>query len=157
MSELNARIVRLEPIRIASVRVFGTAPESEAWSKLAAWAEPRGLFDLGRHRVFGFDNPPPSEGSSSYGYEFWLTVGPEVKPEQDVEIKEFPGGLYAVARCEVRGDPWAAIPSTWEKVDAWVKDSPYKRAEHQWLEEHLTPPDNARAEWDMDLYLPISQ
>jgi hypothetical protein len=107
MNEFKVRLVKLEPLRVASVHGFGQSPEDEAWQKLMAWAKPKGyLDDKEHHRIFGFNNPNPSPGSPNYGYEFWMVVGPEVQPEGEVEIKEFPGGLYAVARCDVQGDPW---------------------------------------------------
>ncbi len=45
MHELDVGIVRLEPMRVASFRGFGTSPEHEAARKLIAWAKPRGLLD----------------------------------------------------------------------------------------------------------------
>jgi hypothetical protein len=42
MSELEIRIVELEPMRVASVYGFGESPELQAWEKLIAWAGPKG-------------------------------------------------------------------------------------------------------------------
>ncbi len=82
MNELDVRIVRLEPMRVASFHGFGTSPEHEAARKLIAWAKPGSLLDApNKHRIFGFDNPCPSPGSPNYGYEFWITIEPYVKPE----------------------------------------------------------------------------
>ena len=88
MNELNVRIVKLEPMRVASFHGFGTSPEHQAAENLIAWAGPKGLLDAGgKHRIFGFDNPCPSPGSPNYGYEFWITIEPHVKPEEAIEIK----------------------------------------------------------------------
>ena len=58
MSGLEVRIITLEPMRVASVHAFGASPEEKAFSKLIAWARPRGLTeDPKTHRVFGFNNP----------------------------------------------------------------------------------------------------
>ncbi len=151
------RLIRLDPQRVASAHAFGPAPELEAWSKLKNWAQRKGLDVPGQHRIFGFNNPDPSPGSPNYGYEFWITVGQEIVLDGEVEIKDFPGGLYAVARCEVRGDPEAAIPAAWQRLVLWREASPYKPGTHQWLEEHLSAPDSADAMWDMDLYMPIME
>ena len=156
MADLEVRIVRLPPLRVASVHGFGTEPETLAWKKLVDWAEPKGLMDLTKHRVFGFNNPDPSPGSPNYGYEFWITVGPEVQASGEATIKDFPGGMYAVTRCEVK-DPWQDIPGTWKKLMVWHEGSTYKMGRHQWLEEHLSSSDTSPQELTLDLYLPIAE
>jgi len=157
MSDLEVRIVKLEPLRVASVQAYGASPEGTAWDKLVAWAKPKGLLDTpGQHRIFGFNNPDPSPGSPNYGYEFWIVVGPEVQPEGGVKIKEFAGGLYAVARCQVRADAGQVIPETWQRLMTWCENSKYRFAHHQWLEEHQETtgmPD----EFALDLHLPITE
>ena len=45
MSELDVRIVKLEPMRVASLWGYGPEPETIAWEKLRAWADPKGLLD----------------------------------------------------------------------------------------------------------------
>ncbi len=155
MSEFQVRIVRLEPIHVASFHGFGTSPEDQAWQKLAAWAKPKG-FDLKGRRIFGFNNPNPTPASPNYGYEFWMTVGPEA-PEGEVEIKDFPGGLYAVTRCEVNGQPGDAIPACWQKFVLWQENSKYRMGTHQWLEEHIGEDDSLDGPWNLDLYMPIAE
>jgi DNA gyrase inhibitor GyrI len=157
MSELEVRIVKLEPIRVASFHAFSATPEHDAIRKLIAWAQPKGMLNgTARQRIFGFNNPDPSPGSPNYGYEFWITVGPDVQPGEGLTIKEFPGGLYAVTRCEVK-DPYKDIPGTWERLATWCEDSKYHMARHQWLEEHLAPyPIAVTEEFTLDLYLPIA-
>ena len=157
MSEEKVRIVKLEPARVASVHGFGSNPEEKAWKKLEAWARPKELMDKpGQHRIFGFNNPSPMPGSPNYGYEFWITVGPEVQAEGEVEIKDFSGGLYAVMKWDGRNDPYHGIPETWKKLVAWREQSRYRQAGHQWLEEHLEP-EMEGVEFMLDLYLPISE
>ena len=163
MSEFKVRIVKLEPIHGASLHGFGKEPEAQVWEKLTAWAKPKGyLDDLKNHRIFGFNNPNPSPGSPNYGYELWMTVGADEKAQEDVELKDFPGGLYAVGRCEVTGDPGQEIPASWQKLVLWRESSKYREASHQWLEEHLRPEGKGVVEgwgfeWTLDLYLPIAE
>jgi AraC family transcriptional regulator len=157
MKDLDVRIAKLDPMRVASAHAFGPNPETEAMNKLQAWAEPMGLLaDPKRHRIFGFNNPDPSPGSPNYGYEFWIAVGPDVEAEGDIKIKEFSGGLYAVTRCEVQGDAYDIIPATWQQLVAWREDSPYRCATHQWLEEVLGPPGSSD-NFVLDLCLPITE
>ena len=157
MSKLPVRIIKLEPMQVASVHGFGKEPETEAWQKLIAWAKPHGLLNAPeKHRIFGFNNPSPSPGSPNYGYEFWIEVGPEATPDGAVVMKTFPGGLYAVTRCEVRNDPGDIIPAAWKQLVLWREQSQYRSARHQWLEEHLSEPD-APEGFVLDLYLPIAE
>ncbi|UCH10486.1 MAG: GyrI-like domain-containing protein [Fidelibacterota bacterium] len=157
MSDLDVRIVRLEPMRVASVRAMGMNPENDAWEQLRAWAEPKGLFgDFEKYPVYGFNNPSPTKDKPEYGYEFWLQVGPEVQSEGEVEVKEVPGGLYAVTSCKIFGDPQGSILDVWKRLLAWVEDSEYSwRHVHELEKPHdpLAPEE----ELVLDLYLPIEE
>lgn len=113
---------------------FGHQPETEAWQKLVAWAKPNGLRAAPeKHRLCGFNTPSPSSGSPNYGDEFWIMVGSDVTPEGEVEVKTFPGGLYAVTRCDVRNDLGDSIPATWKQLVRWREQSRYRNGRHQWL------------------------
>jgi DNA gyrase inhibitor GyrI len=140
-------------MRVASVHGFGASPEGVAWQKLVAWAKPRGLVDdLSQRRIFGFNNPNPSPGSPNYGYEFWITVGPEVEAGGEATIKDFGGGLYAVTRCT----GVQTIEETWKRFVKWMEEkSSYTLGRHQWLEEHLGGIDVDPEHLEMDLYMPI--
>jgi DNA gyrase inhibitor GyrI len=152
MSEFEVQIVHLEPMRVASAHGFGESPETQAWDKILAFARAKGL-DPSQARFFGFNNPNPSPGSPNYGYDQWMTVGPDVEGQGDVQIIDFAGGLYAVARC----NGLSHIGEDWKQLVLWFEDSPYKMPPHycQCLEELLTPPDVPYEEYIFDLYLPI--
>ena len=154
-NDLNVRIVELPPMRVASVLGFGAQPESLAWDKLMTWAEPRGLLkSQPAPRIFGFNNPSPTPGNPNYGYEFWITVSPEVTSDDSATVRDFPGGLYAVTRCQGVD----TISSTWQQLVAWLETSPYKSARHQWLEEHITStPDLNPEALVLDLYMPVKE
>ena len=95
MIDLEVRIVKLEPMRVASVRAISETPERDAWEKMRAWAEPKGLLDdVEKHLVFGFNNPNPSPDRKEYGYEFWICIGPDIEPESEIEVKDFVLDLY---------------------------------------------------------------
>ncbi|HEX2907009.1 MAG TPA: GyrI-like domain-containing protein [Phototrophicaceae bacterium] len=150
---LDVKIVRLEPLRVATTLGFGEGPEGLAWDKLMQWAEPRGLMTTTPPpRLFGFNNPDPMPGNPVYGYEVWMTVGPEIISDDVVQVKDFSGGLYAVTRCTGTEN----IFPTWQKLVAWVENSPHQSARHQWLEEHLkVGSEIPESEFVLDLYLPI--
>ena len=157
MQELNVRIVKLEPMHVAFAHAYGASPELEAMKKLIDWAKPKGLLDNPeKHRVFGYNNPEPSPGSPNYGYEYWMQVGPETKSEGEIKIKEFFGGLFAVTRCEVTGDAYDVIPTTWKRLGTWCEGSSKYRhnVSRQWLEENISPFGSFDS-FTLDLYLPI--
>jgi effector-binding domain-containing protein len=153
MSEIEVRIVKLEPMRMISSYGFGAEPEGIAWEKITAFAKNEGL-NLADDSIttYGFNNPNPSQGSPNYGYEIWLPAGEDKEPEGDLRIVDFTGGLYAVTTFKGIGN----IGETWRKLVEWRESSKYKPAHHQWLEELLSyevPPE----EFVFNIYLPISK
>ena len=150
MTNLDVRIVRLEPMRLACAHGFGASPEVEAIEKMLAFAQAKGV-DIKAGRWFGFNNPGPSPGSPNYGYDQWLTVGPQVQGDGDVGIEDFAGGLYAALRCE----GLSTITEDWKRLVVWCEDSPYRIGHHQWLEELLVPPTVPYNDYTFDLYLGI--
>ena len=155
MTPLKVEIVQLEPMRVASTYGFGTNPEEIAWKKMEEWASPRGLLERPySHPIFGFNNPYPTPDHPRYGYEFWISVDPDMEPEGDVRIVEFFGGLYAVARCEVEGNPASAIPATWKNLADWCKANRHPLAHHPALERFFASPVDPE-HLVLDLYCPI--
>ena len=153
MESSEVRIVRLEPMRVASAHAFGPSPEREAFGKLLPWARAKGLWGAtARPRLFGFNNPDPAIGSPNYGYEVWLEVGPEARSEGEIRVKQFTGGLYAVSRCTSLD----SIFGDWQRLVAWAERSPYRPVHRQCLEEHVEYDDEPGGRIVIDLYLPIA-
>jgi DNA gyrase inhibitor GyrI/DNA-binding HxlR family transcriptional regulator len=159
--EIQVEIVHLEPMTVASVQAISKTPEDDAWKKMVAFAEPRGLLtDLKKNPIFGFNNPNPTAGKEEYGYEFWIRISPETKVEEDVTKKKFDGGLYAVTRCNLTKESTSAflqehgMLESWARLSEWFKSSGYKKGKHQWLEKSVNPnkPDEDLL---LDLHLPI--
>jgi DNA gyrase inhibitor GyrI len=155
MSNIDVRIVRLEPMRVASAYGFGDSPEGIAHEKMQAFLKAKNMLDgYGtKHRHFGFNNPNPSLGSPNYGYEIWVEVGPDIQPEGDIRILDFPGGLYAVTGFENLEN----IGRVWSELAQWREASSYREAHHQWLENLLNPLEADFRKYVFDLYLPITE
>ncbi len=155
MNKLDVRIVKLEPMRVASAYGFGSAPEGLAHEKMQAFLKAKGLLDgYGtKYRHFGFNNPNPAPGSPNYGYEIWTEIGSDVEPEGDIRIVDFPGGLYAVTRFENLEN----IGRVWGELAQWREGSKYREAQHQWLENLLNPLETDFTKYVFDLYLPITE
>lgn len=154
MSELQVKVVKLEPMRVVSFHGFGEEPEDIAFKKLREWATPKGfLDDLENHRVFGFNNPDPSPGSPNYGYEVWIEIEEGMEVEEGITVKEFGGGLYGVTRIvglENIGPGWGGLV-------AWRESSKYKCGNKQWLEQSLKPGEAPLEEITLDLHIPIAE
>lgn len=119
MREIDVRLERLPAMRAAHVHVFSESPEEDAWRKMEAWAEPRGLLGEGaRTRIFGRNTYPTDEPEPN-GYEFFLTVGPDAEAGGEIDIGEIPGGLYAVLgfrRLDNIGEAWERMWDWREQV-----------------------------------------
>lgn len=156
MENLDVRLIRLESMTVASSLGFGNQPELQAWDKILSCARTYGLLDAPqRPRFFGFNNPNPSPGSPNYGYEQWMTIPPGLKPEGEIEVKEIPGQLYAVARFQ----GLEYIGQMWFKLVAWCESSPHRMGEGQCLEEFISPVEDMDnlSKYVFDLYLPLAE
>lgn len=158
MASQQVEIVRLEPMRMVVFHGFGPNPEELAWQQLESWAAGRSFFQKSKDaRIFGFNNPNPSDASPNYGYDLWLTVGEEIDVEAPIRIHRYPGGLYAVMHLENITAPWDQIPQAWHNLYLWVEASRYKIDGELCLEEDFRRPGvTPEGWWEMDLYLPIS-
>ncbi len=161
MSSIEVSLKELPSMQVVSFHGFGAGPEGIALTAMFEWAEKHDYFKLKNPRCFGFNNPDPTPGSSNYGYEVWLAI-PEGMTVEDQSVKQFEGGLYAVANCHGNVEEAGSfIPSAWKKLVEWVENSPYQMGKHQWLEEQVPldgmtlPEMNARRKINLDLYLPI--
>jgi effector-binding domain-containing protein len=152
IAQENVHLVKLPPMRVASVCAYSSTPERDAWEKLLNWARRKGvlIYPEGQ-RIFGFNNPDPFPGSPKYGYEFWITVGDDVQGDEDVEMKNIPAATYAVLHCY----SLQTIGEDWKKLVRWVEVSPYQIAAGQCLEEHVGPLEVTEAELELDLMLPV--
>lgn len=153
MSEIEVKIVELPPMRMISAYGFGAEPENIAWEKMKAFAENNQInLEDDSVTTYGFNNPNPSKGSPNYGYEIWLPVADDVKPDGDLRVVDFAGGLYAVTNFK----GLEKIGDVWRELVRWREGSKYKHVHHQWLEELLTF-EVPLEEYVFNLYLPITE
>ncbi len=153
---MDVRMVTLDPMWVASVRVTGESPERDAVAKICEWAAGKGfLAETARHPIYGFDNPPFGRRGGPRGYEVWIRIDREGDADQAVDLKRFDGGRYAVMRCVVHGDPMAEIPAAWGHLAEWVRAQGHKLGPHQSLEMHIDPA-AAGSKFVIDLYCPVA-
>ena len=102
--KMEVRIVYLPPAEVASYQYVGENPEDSAGEMILEFIRKTGLAGIKPDfRLYGFNNPSPSEGQKEYGYEFWVTIPEDMEVEAPLKKKHFDGGLYA-AHCIKMGD-----------------------------------------------------
>jgi DNA gyrase inhibitor GyrI len=156
MALKDVRIVDLPPMRVASSLGFGREPEDQAWKQLLRFAATAGIDPKQKgFQAYGFNNPNPTPGSENYGYEIWLPVDPDVEAAPSIQIKQVPGGKYAVVRCTGLSN----IGRIWAELVAWFEDSPYTCPPnwYQCLEALQNPLEPDPEKYVFDLYLPIAE
>jgi len=152
MGKIEAEIVRLDPMRVASFHALSESPEEDAAKMLVEWAQPRELLeDPEEHPVYGFNNPDPKPGDTVRGYEFWIRVGPGFEAD-DAVVKDYPGGLFAVSRVHVK-EPWNDIPPAWKSLVEWVEASEYELDPRVCFEKSLDV--QSEGEFILELYCPL--
>ena len=162
LSEMEVLLERLETMCAAYIHALSDTPEKDAGRKMMDWARPKGLLEesVGA-RLFG-RNTYPTDKPEPHGYEFYLTVGPDIEPEGDIEIREIPGGLYAVLRFKNLHH----IREAWQHLWTWMKKSEYeyaglKKGEHGWVngfEEHVNWREGKpQTEWVFNLWVKLKE
>ena len=154
--DLDIELVDLEPMHVVAARGYGTAPEYEAWDAILEFAKGSAIDPWDKtHRFFGFNNPYPAPDRIAYGYEQWMTVEDAVAPEFGLEVKDSPGGRYAMAH--ING--LSSIGDAWQSLVAWCDDNDLAvdTSREPCLEEVLNPIDVPETEWDLNLYLAVAE
>lgn len=168
----DIKVIReLEPMKAACYTYFGAAPEDHAFAEMRRWAHENGLgFHQEGYRVFGYNNPDPSDPMSdeTYGYEVCITV-PESLYDQlpdapegigtydGIKRRTLPGGKYAVlsVRRGSDGEIGTEIAKAWQRFSAWLHESKYIWGGSQYLEEHLGFSEEDDHIGGVDLYISI--
>ena len=115
---MDVTIKQMEPVRVAFVRHVGPYDEVPGvWSKLMAWAGPRGLLGQAMTMIGVCHDDPDVTPTGKVRYDACLKVGDHVEAEGDVGIQDIPGGPYAVAThrgpYEMLGETYAALCGQW--------------------------------------------
>ncbi len=153
-------IETLSPMKVAYFRAMGTEPEHKSFEVMMQWAKDAGILGNPGTRVFGFNNPNPSPGSSTYGYEVWVTVPEGTRGSGEVRVKEVPGGKYAVGTTAPMFQGHV-IPLAWQELGEWMRANKRLMGSHQWLEEHLNFEKDGTTGFEnglrMKLYCPLAE
>ncbi|BCZ46789.1 hypothetical protein psyc5s11_28560 [Clostridium gelidum] len=152
---------KLETMRVAYYCYYGKHSEDNAFTVMREWINKTGMnINEQKLRIWGFDNPSPSEGHDEYGYEVCITIDEDIDVNDDkIKTKFLDGGLYAVigVKPDENGEIGYEIMKAWKRFNNWLTDSKYIYGGHQWLEEHLGFDDNFNHIGGVDLYMPIME
>jgi len=162
----NVRIIHLPPSTVAASHYIGENPEENAGKQLEKFLKESHLYEIKPDaRVFGFNNPCPSNNGAIYGYELWVTIPDDMDVPKPFEKKHFNGGLYAAHMITLGNF------HEWEWLYNWVNiDNPKYEANTiddngkvmgGLLEEHLNYVYHSNLNWpesdehQLDLLFPI--
>lgn len=117
----DVRILSLPRLTVAAAHAICEQPEDAADALLTKFIRQIDLLHVKPDaRVFGFNHPNPTEGNPVYGYEFQITIPPDLPVPAPLLRKEMPGGLYAAHAIKM-GDfhEWAALAGWAEQSPDW--------------------------------------
>lgn len=162
MNSTDFDVISIPPMRVASFRAISRSPEEDAWKLVKKFVKEKRIEDdLEHHQIYGFNNPDPAPDKKEYGYEFWIKMDSSFN-EENTLVKDFPGGLYAVKRCNLTKESQSAflqkfgMLESWSLLHDWVLKSPYEPAKHQWLEKAINP-GKKDSDLLLDLCFPIQR
>lgn len=96
IGSFDVRILQLPPMAVAAAQYTGEDPELHAQQLLRAFIEQSGLAARKPDaRVFGFNNPCPTQDQPVYGYELQVTIPEDLPVPAPLVKKRLRGGLYA--------------------------------------------------------------
>jgi AraC family transcriptional regulator len=154
---MKVEVKELPAYRVAYVRSkrgYEQGAIHDAYETLMRWAGPRRLCGP-QTKVIGasYDNPEITPAAKCR-YDACITIGPEVKAEGPVSVKEFPGGTYAVYRW--RGKPQDIGPVFQSLMGEWFPTSGYQPGDAPCLEFYHNDPDaDPKGEATVDICIPV--
>jgi len=105
-------------LHTASVHYIGNNPEDISKTMMDKFVYNSNLaYKKQDIRLFGFNNPSPSQMNEKYGYEYWITIPDDLDVPPPLTKKYFAGGLYAAHSIKM-GDF-----QEWSLLDMWVTNS----------------------------------
>jgi len=154
----NVRIVELPPMTVASYCAISETPEIDCAKVFDKFVLENNLHKRSGHRSFGFNNPEPSEDSTIYGYELWVTIPEDFEPPMPFIKKQFSGGMYASISAQLN-----EIGERWESLYEWSTQNEKYEGDFllQWFEEQVMDYETFMSEQvpdsekQLDLLLPI--
>ncbi|MBL1225912.1 MerR family transcriptional regulator [Enterococcus sp. BWR-S5] len=119
LKKIEPRVIHVPSYSVAAAHFIGPEPEQQAFNQIKDFVQKNKLWEIMSDiRVFGFNHPNPSEKSSTYGYEFWVTIPEDMEVTEPLIKRNFTGGEYA-AHSIVMGNF-----QEWGLLEQWVSENP---------------------------------
>lgn len=152
-SELEVRLVSVEPFRVIAARHVGR-PEGlfAAFGALFEWGEKSGFLQDYRG-IYGIpvDDPRDEEDAR---FDCCFDFGPNAKPENPYTETFLGGGLYAVTR---HTGPYDGLDEKYDGLyGSWLPSSQHGLRDSRAYNHYLVDPGSVPPEeWQTDIYIPV--
>ncbi|WP_316900951.1 AraC family transcriptional regulator [Pseudodesulfovibrio indicus] len=154
-TNMEVRMEDVEAMRVAFVRNTGPYNQcDEAWSKLCAWAGPKGLLSPDARYLGVAHDDPQVTPSDKIRYDACVTVDKTVEGEGEVGIQTVGGGRYAVT---LHKGPYENLETTYaELMGRWLPQSGEQIGGNLCFELYLNDPQSTPPEELLtDLYISL--
>jgi AraC family transcriptional regulator len=160
MTEIEITIAKREPQTIAYVRHVGPyAQVGDAWGSLMKWGWKKMMFRPAETFGLSYDDPDVTP-AEQLRYEACMVVKPGTKVKAPVELKDIPGGTYAVVMHE---GAYEGFAETYAKLIGRICSGPINGRQWQLgdppaLEKYLNDPRKTKPE-DLrtEVWLPVKE
>ncbi len=160
MTEIDITISKREPSCVAFVRHVGPYDQvGDAWGGLMKWGWKKMMFRPPETFGLSWDDPEITP-ADQIRYDACMVVKPGTKVKAPVELKEIPGGTYAVVMHE---GPYEGFSDTYAKLIGRICAGPidgkqWKLGDPPALEKYLNDPRKTKPE-DLrtEVWLPVTE
>jgi AraC family transcriptional regulator len=138
-------IKTLPPQRVVYLRHTGPYDQvGVTWSKLAAWAGPRGLFGPATRSIGVSYDDPQITPTEKLRYDAAIAVNRPVQPEGEFGVTELAGGDYATL---LHKGPYETLGRAYQALlGGWLPQSGRELRDAPCFEVYLNSPQNTRPE-----------
>lgn len=154
---MQLRVEDRAPTRIAYIAGRGPYAKvlPESFGRLCSYAQKHGLFErAGAVTLAVCHDDPRTTPPEQIRSEAAVTVGPDFTPEGDIQVRELPGGRYAVA---THLGPYEKLAAAWQEAEGrLIPAAGLRFREGECFEVYLNDPNSVPPEQiRTDIYVPV--
>lgn len=115
---MEASVRKLDPKRVAFIRHRGPYAEvGPVWQRLTGWAGAAGVFGPDTEKFGMTYDDPDTTPPEKIRYDACITIGPDVVPGEDIDVKDVPAGRYATA---ILVGSYEGLAETYDGLLEWI-------------------------------------
>lgn len=127
----------------------------EAFKRLSAWAEPRGLMEGEPRFAAIYHDDPDTTAVADLRSDACLVVAEDVAVDGEISKHTIAGGLFAVGHFEIH---MSEFPTVWHKTYEYLKSLGYACGDGDHYELYLqSPACGADDPWVVDVCVPVKK